>query len=125
MASYHVSVNKALTASQRDLIDHKEHCSADPDLLYNQIIRPWKSRLALAYLDHSCVKLDLRILELTLLAAFSRRRALDEVARLLTVWDADPRLRRAASRMAPLSPWPPPGANEIVSRYPRAEAAGA
>src|ERR1700756_972453 len=33
MASYHVSVNKALTASQRDPIDHKEHCSADPEKL--------------------------------------------------------------------------------------------
>jgi hypothetical protein len=33
MASYHVSVYKALTASQRDLIDHKEHCSADPEKL--------------------------------------------------------------------------------------------
>jgi hypothetical protein len=28
-----VSVNKALTASQQDLIDHKEHCSADPEKL--------------------------------------------------------------------------------------------
>jgi hypothetical protein len=33
MASYHVSVNKALTASQQDLINHKEHCSADPEKL--------------------------------------------------------------------------------------------
>ena len=33
MASYHVSVNKALTASQQDLIDHKERCSADPEKL--------------------------------------------------------------------------------------------
>ena len=33
MASYHVSVNKALTASQQDLIDHKEHCSADLEKL--------------------------------------------------------------------------------------------
>src|SRR5215470_16609689 len=30
MANYHASVKKALTASQQDLIDHKEHCSADP-----------------------------------------------------------------------------------------------
>src|SRR6266496_2882350 len=30
MATYHASVKKALTASQQDLIDHKEHCSADP-----------------------------------------------------------------------------------------------
>src|SRR5215468_9178724 len=33
MASYHVWVNKALTVSQQDLIDHKEHCSADPEKL--------------------------------------------------------------------------------------------
>src|SRR5262245_8461614 len=30
MASYETSVKKALTASQQDLIDHQEHCSADP-----------------------------------------------------------------------------------------------
>jgi phage replication-related protein YjqB (UPF0714/DUF867 family) len=30
MATYNASVKKALTASQQDLIDHKEHCSADP-----------------------------------------------------------------------------------------------
>src|SRR6266487_4579680 len=30
MATYHASVKKALAASQQDLIDHKEHCSADP-----------------------------------------------------------------------------------------------
>jgi phage replication-related protein YjqB (UPF0714/DUF867 family) len=30
MATYDVSVKKALTISQQDLIDHKEHCSADP-----------------------------------------------------------------------------------------------
>jgi phage replication-related protein YjqB (UPF0714/DUF867 family) len=33
MATYNVSVKKAVTASQQDLIDHKEHCSADPDKL--------------------------------------------------------------------------------------------
>src|SRR6266508_452514 len=30
MATYHTSVKRALTASQQDLIDHKEHCSTDP-----------------------------------------------------------------------------------------------
>src|SRR5262249_60793993 len=30
MATYEASVKKALTASQQDLIDHKEHCSVDP-----------------------------------------------------------------------------------------------
>jgi len=101
------------------------HGSADPDLLYNQIIRPWKSRLALACLDHASLGLDFRILGLTLLAAFSRRRALDGVVRLLETWNADPLLLSAALRQAPLIPWPPPGASEVVSHYPRAEATSA
>ena len=33
MATYETSVTRALTASQQDLIDHKEHCSADPEKL--------------------------------------------------------------------------------------------
>jgi phage replication-related protein YjqB (UPF0714/DUF867 family) len=33
MATYDASVKKALTASQQDLVDHKEHCSADPEKL--------------------------------------------------------------------------------------------
>jgi lipopolysaccharide/colanic/teichoic acid biosynthesis glycosyltransferase len=97
--------------------------SANPDLLYNQIIRPWKSRLALAYLDHASLGLDFRILALTLVSAVSRQRALEGVDRLLDAWNADPMLRRAALRQAPLVPWPPPGSTEIVTHYPRREAA--
>jgi phage replication-related protein YjqB (UPF0714/DUF867 family) len=33
MASYAVSIRNALAASQQDLIDHQEHCSADPEKL--------------------------------------------------------------------------------------------
>ena len=33
MAAYDASIKKALTASQQDLIDHQEHCSADPGKL--------------------------------------------------------------------------------------------
>jgi phage replication-related protein YjqB (UPF0714/DUF867 family) len=33
MATYEASVKKALKPSQQDLIDHKEHCSADPEKL--------------------------------------------------------------------------------------------
>lgn len=99
--------------------------AADPDLHYNQVIRPWKSRLALAHLDHASMALDLRILALTLLSAFSRSRAIEGVARLLKAWNADPMLQRAALRRTPLVPWPPPGASRVVSQYPRAEAASA
>ncbi len=33
MATYDASINKALDPQQKDLIDHKEHCSADPEKL--------------------------------------------------------------------------------------------
>lgn len=94
--------------------------SAHPDLLYNQIVRPWKSRLALAWIDHSSLLWDLDILSLTFLAAFSRGRALRGVARILEAWNADPQLRSIASRKTAPIPWPPPGASEIVSSYPQA-----
>jgi lipopolysaccharide/colanic/teichoic acid biosynthesis glycosyltransferase len=99
--------------------------AADPDLLYNQIVRPWKSRLALAQIERESVALDVRVLAVTLLAGISRRRALQNIAALLESWNADPALRRAALRREPLSPAPPPGADSIVAEYPRSEAARA
>jgi lipopolysaccharide/colanic/teichoic acid biosynthesis glycosyltransferase len=92
--------------------------SPDPDLLYNQIIRPWKSRLGLAYIDHASLPLDLRIILLTLLSACSRDRALDGVTGLLESWNSELVLIHVARRRDPLLAWPPPGATEIVSAYP-------
>lgn len=91
--------------------------AADPDLLYNQIIRPWKSRLALLYVEHACISLDLAILVLTFVNICSRQTALNGVCRILARWNVDPLLVQVASRTVPLAAWPPPGATEIVSRY--------
>jgi lipopolysaccharide/colanic/teichoic acid biosynthesis glycosyltransferase len=91
---------------------------SDPDLVYNQIIRPWKSRLGLLYVDRQSLAGDLRILGLTLLGAISRKRALAGVARLLDAWNADPLLGRMAVRGEPLLAWPPPGAEQILAEYP-------
>jgi hypothetical protein len=38
MATYDASVKRALTSSQQDLIDHKEHCSADPVKLAKMLV---------------------------------------------------------------------------------------
>jgi lipopolysaccharide/colanic/teichoic acid biosynthesis glycosyltransferase len=89
----------------------------DPDLTYNRIIRPWKSRLGLLYIERQSFGGDLKILILTFLAAISRQSALAGIARLLDSWNADPLLRRMVSRQAPLLPWPPPGAGRIVDQY--------
>lgn len=96
--------------------------SPDPDLLYNQLIRPWKSRLALAYIEHASVALDLRIMALTAVRLFSRRRGLHGVARILESWNSDPLLTRVALREQPLVKWPPPGANQIFFHSARAQA---
>jgi hypothetical protein len=79
----------------------------------------------LAYISRATMALDLRIVALTLLSACSRRRALDEVSKLLSAWNVDPLVRQAALRSAPLCPYPPPGASEIATYYPSKEAASA
>ena len=89
--------------------------SEDPDLRYNQVIRPWKSRMALAYVRKAGpVSLDLRIIALTVRAAANRRAALEETAKLLAELEAEPEVIETALRRAPLIPAPPPGATAIV-----------
>jgi lipopolysaccharide/colanic/teichoic acid biosynthesis glycosyltransferase len=93
------------------------HGSADPDLLYNQIIRPWKSRLALLYIHKRSFLIDVWLILLTAAAIVSRRTALKGIQRLLQRWGADPLLLRMARREEPLLPYPPPGATEVVAQY--------
>ncbi len=91
---------------------------ADPDLAYNQLIRPWKSRLGLFYVERQGVLLDLSLVGLTAVAIVSRETALRGVARLLASLGAPRELAEVAKRFAPLEPTPPPGAHEIVTaRY--------
>jgi hypothetical protein len=91
--------------------------SVDPDLLYNQIIRPWKSRLALLYLERGSSTSDARILLWTVGALLSRRWARTQVARLLDQWDVGQPLYSIALREAPLPAFPPPGGREVVRSY--------
>ena len=91
--------------------------SADPDLLYNQIIRPWKSRLALAYIDHRSLWIDLWLIILTVVAIVSKPTALRSLGSLLRGWKLDPLVIRMAARQEALFPYPPPGAQEIVNQY--------
>ncbi|MGD0801837.1 MAG: sugar transferase [Terracidiphilus sp.] len=90
--------------------------SSDPDLLYNQIIRPWKSRLALAYIDHRGFWIDLWLIVLTLVAILSKSTALRTLGTLLNNWRLDPLVLRMAARQEPLLAYPPPGADGGVQR---------
>jgi lipopolysaccharide/colanic/teichoic acid biosynthesis glycosyltransferase len=86
----------------------------DPDLAYNQLIRPWKSRLGLLYVDKANVLLDLRLIGLTVVAIASRPVALRRVGRLLQKLGADADLLRVAARGDALVPAPPPGSDQVV-----------
>lgn len=90
--------------------------SGDPDLLYNQIIRPWKSRLALLYVEKASWNVDARILMWTAAALISRRWALERVGKLLEAWGAREPLLGMARRAGALAAYPPPGARAVVSR---------
>lgn len=89
--------------------------SREPDLLYNQVIRPWKSRISLLYIDHRSFLVDIRLIVLTVVAVLSRRTALDAVQRLLKNWEAGELVRRMADRKEPLLSYPPPGAEVVAA----------
>ncbi len=93
--------------------------SQDPDLDYNQLIRPWKSRLGLFYIKKRTFILDIKLIALTLVAIFSRETALKGVGRLLTQLKADKMMIEHALRAIPLKPYPPPGAQHIVMPAPK------
>ena len=54
--------------------------SKDPDATYAKMIRPWKSRLGLIYIEKKSFALDLTIILLTVLNVIARRKALDLVS---------------------------------------------
>ena len=89
--------------------------TSDPDLAYNQLIRPWKSRLALMYVHNQSVRLDIELTLLTAVARLSRGRALRGVQRVLRRIEADELTRMVARRDEPLKPSPPPGGTGVVT----------
>jgi lipopolysaccharide/colanic/teichoic acid biosynthesis glycosyltransferase len=88
---------------------------ADANIAYNQLVRPWKSALALHYVAHRTLARDLTILMCTAAHAFSRRIALTWIAADLARSGAAPELVRFALRREPLTPRPPPGALRVVT----------
>lgn len=88
--------------------------STDPDIDYNQLIRPWKSRLGIFYIQHRSIALDFKLLYLTAVAIVSKPSALESVGRILAKLGADDQMLEIASRKNKLVPFPPPGAKTIV-----------
>ncbi|MGB0632839.1 MAG: sugar transferase, partial [Alphaproteobacteria bacterium] len=88
--------------------------SQDPDLDYNRLIRPWKSRMGLFYVEKQNLLLDLALIALTALAIVSKKRALVLLGGVLRKLDAPDEMIAVASRESALVPYAPPGADRPV-----------
>ena len=87
----------------------------DPDIAYNQLIRPGKSLLGLFYVKHSSIWLDIQLCFLTAIAIVSRPNALAALQNVLRSLNADDAMIQLAGRQGSLVPTPPPGGDRIVT----------
>lgn len=89
--------------------------SEDPDLKYNQVIRPWKSQLGLIYIKNSSLLLDLKLIIWTGLVIINRKSALEKISKELESMKCDKELISVALRKKPLVPTSPPGTDQVAS----------
>lgn len=89
----------------------------DVDKAYNELIRPWKNRLALFYLDHRSILVDARLIVFTAVAMLSRPVALKYIVRELSQLGAPEKLIQVASRSQPLVAASPPGSPDSVGEF--------
>jgi len=89
--------------------------SDDPDISYNQLIRPGKNYLGLHYVKERTLIIDIRIVLLTILAIISRARALDATSALIKKTSGSQELVFLALRKSELQPTPPPGFDQIIT----------
>jgi lipopolysaccharide/colanic/teichoic acid biosynthesis glycosyltransferase len=87
----------------------------DPDIAYNQLIRPGKSMLGLLYIENQSLWLDIRLCFLTVVSILSREKALVGVGKILISINAPNKVLRMAERKQALVPLPPPGGTSIVT----------
>lgn len=88
---------------------------ADPDIAYNQLIRPGKSRLGLFYIENANILVDLLLIASTAVAIISKQQSLRAVNALLRLLKAPEDLVVLAARKKPLTPQPPPGVKNVVT----------
>ncbi len=98
-------------ADEGSILENK----SDPDISYNQLIRPWKSRLGLFYIENRNTFGDLKIIFLTIIGQLSRSAALRMISKWVLKKKGHEELAQICLREKPLTPSPPPGSNQIVT----------
>ena len=104
-------ISSIVFSDEQEILRHEP----DPDLGYHRLVRPWKSRVCLFYLEHRTLWLDMQLLGLTALVLVSRPFALTLLARRLRALGATEDLVSMARREQPFRPMAPPGLDEPVS----------
>mgnify|MGYP001180439753 CR=1 FL=1 len=87
----------------------------DPDIAYNQLIRPGKSKLGLFYVKKNNLFIDIALILITIISLFSRKLSLNLVVKLLEILNSDRELIDLASRKKELKPSAPPGSKIIIT----------
>lgn len=103
-------ISSIVFADEGDILEN----SNDPDLDYNQLIRPWKSRLAIFYTKHASFTLDIKLMFLTLFNFVDRKRTLIIISQILKKLNASHDLTEIVLRDKKLVPTSPPGLSHIV-----------
>lgn len=103
-------ISSIVFSDEGDILEKYEN----PDLAYNQLIRPWKSRLGLFYIKNSNLILDLQLIFLTFLNSINRKRTLSILSEIVRKKGGNSYLLKVVSRQTNLTPAPPPGFSEPI-----------
>ena len=104
-------LSSIIFSDEGDILANKNN----PDLAYNQLIRPWKSRLGILYIENQSTLLDIQLIFLTIIAIFSRKRAIRWISKKLIDMDANDNIVEISKREIELYSYPPPGSNKVVT----------
>ncbi|MEM1132707.1 MAG: sugar transferase [Pseudomonadota bacterium] len=88
--------------------------SQNPDLLYNQIIRPYKSRFAIIYVRNQTLSFDIFLILQTIIGIANKKQALMNLHRRLVKLNVDQNLLDVCLRQSSLKPAAPPGSDTVV-----------
>ncbi len=87
----------------------------DPDIAYNQLIRPRKNYLALTYIQNQSLILDIKLIILTFTSFINRNNTLKKIIRILRSLSIKEEVINMARRNEVLTPLAPPGLKNIVT----------
>ena len=82
--------------------------SNDPDRDYNNLIRPWKSRLGLFYIKNQNILIDIKLILFTVFSFVNKKWVLKKISNYLCKKNASEDIVEVVLRKSPLKPALPP-----------------